>query len=230
LQLGWNESKFILVNQDSPLRGTKRPKESGPAELPVTRATVRAQLRRAVSNAVLDATEQLVAKHGLHDASMIEIAKRTGIAVGTLYNYFADRNAIIRGLFESRHATLRPVLRAAMAAGSELPFEPRLRGFVRGVFEAFDSHRSFLKVAIENEHLRPADSNIADELLAGARELVAAGVREGIIPEAKAGLLPLVITGTFRAVAIERIRHNADLTADTDMMVELLLDGIRGPR
>src|SRR5262249_52018830 len=105
--------------------------------------------------------------------------RRAGVAVGTLYNYFTDRDALIRALFESRRATLRPQLRAAIDAGRDLAFEPRLRGFVHDVLAVFESHRSFLKVAIENEHLRPAGSTTPQDLLAGARDIVDAGVREG---------------------------------------------------
>jgi len=189
--------------------------------------SLRETARLTVHHTILAAAEELIGRHGLHGAGLARIAKRAGVAVGTLYNYFTDRDALIRGLFESRRATLRPRLLAAMTAGSELPFEPRLRGFVRGVLEAFEEHRPFLKIAIENEHLRPPGSTTAQDLLAGVREIVAAGVREGAISTEKAGLLPLVITGTFRAIAIDRLHTGGELAGDADAMVEILLDGVR---
>jgi len=184
-------------------------------------------MRQTVRSAILDAAEELIAKHGLRDAGLARIAKRAGVAVGTLYNYFTDRDALIRGLFESRRATLRPRLLAAMTAGAELAFEPRLRGFVRGVLEAFESHHSFLKIAVENEHLKPPGSTLPQDLLAGVREVVAAGVREGVIPAGKAALLPLILTGTFRAIATDRVNQGGALTGDADALVEILLDGVR---
>ena len=184
-------------------------------------------MREAVRLAILDAAEELIAKHGLHDAPLVQIAKRAGVAVGTLYNYFTDRDAMIRALFESRRATLRPRLQAAIRAGVELPFEPRLRGFVREILEAFESHRSFLKVAIENEHLKPSASNTPQDLLAGARDIVAAGVREGAVDAARAELLPLMITGTIKSIAVHRLQTGGELPADADAIVAVLLDGIR---
>jgi AcrR family transcriptional regulator len=188
---------------------------------------MRRTVRETVRVAILDAAEQLIAKHGLHDAALVQIAKRAGVAVGTLYNYFTDREALIRGLFESRRATLRPRLLAAINAGKELAFEPRLRGFVRGVFEAFESHRSFLKLAIENEHLKPSGSTTPQDLLAGVRDLVAAGVRDGVIAADKAELLPLVITATIKSIAVHRIQAGGELAGDADAIVEILLDGAR---
>lgn len=177
--------------------------------------------------AMMDAAEELIARHGLHDAALVQIAKRAGVAVGTLYNYFADRDELIRRLFETRRATLRPRLQAAMAAGDDLAFEPRLRGFVRGVLASFDSHRTFIKVAIENEHLKIPASTIQQDLLDGAVRLVAAGVAEGALSEDKAALLPLLITSAIKAVCVQRVRHGGELASDADSLVELLLDGAR---
>lgn len=184
-------------------------------------------MRAAVRVAILDAAEELISRRGLHDAGLVQIARRAGVAVGTLYNYFTDRDDLIRGLFESRRATLRPRLLAAIHAGADLPFEPRLRGFVRGVLEAFESHRSFLKVAIENEHLKPSGSTTPQDLLAGVRSVVAAGVRDGAITADKAELLPLVITAMIKSIAVHRIQAGGEMVRDADAIVEILLDGAR---
>jgi len=191
------------------------------------RRAVRETMRETVRVAILDAAEELIAKHGLHDAALVQIAKRAGVAVGTLYNYFTDRDDLIRGLFESRRTTLRPQLLAAINIGAELPFEPRLRRFMQELLAAFESHRSFLKVAIENEHLKPPGSTTAQDLLAGVVDIIAAGVREGAIAADKAELLPMVITGAIKAVIVRRLQAGGKLTDDADVIVAILLDGVR---
>ncbi len=191
---------------------------------------MRRTVRETVQASILAAAEELIAKHGLHDAALALIAKRAGVAVGTLYNYFTDRDALIRALFESRRATLRPRLLAAISAGADLPFEARLRGFLRAVLEAFESHRAFLKVAVENEHLKPSASTTPQDLLAGVRDVVAAGVAEGVIAPGKAELLPLLITAALKSIAVHRIRVGGELAADADAIVEILLDGVRSQR
>jgi AcrR family transcriptional regulator len=222
-----NEHRFIYVNLDSSRRRLRRAKPARALSPSDLRSQMRRTVRETVRVAILDAAEELIAKHGLHDAALVQIARRSGVAVGTLYNYFTDRDALIRALFESRIATLRPLLVAAMTAGAELAFEPRLRGFVRGVLEAFESHRSFLKLAIENEHLKPSGSTTPQDLLAAARDIVAAAVREGAITPDKAELLPLVITATIKSIAVHRIQAGGALAADADAIVEILLDGAR---
>ncbi|HLM22693.1 MAG TPA: TetR/AcrR family transcriptional regulator, partial [Propionibacteriaceae bacterium] len=51
--------------------------------------------RRAVREAVLDATAALVAEHGLRSLTMSQIAAETGIGRATLYKYFPDVEAIL---------------------------------------------------------------------------------------------------------------------------------------
>jgi AcrR family transcriptional regulator len=188
---------------------------------------MRRTVRETVRIAILDAAEELIARHGLHAAALVQIARRAGVAVGTLYNYFTDRDALIRDLFESRRATFRPRLLAAIHGGRDLAFEPRLRHFVREVFEAFESHRSFLKLAIENEHLKPSASSTPQDLLAGVRDIVAAGVDEGVIPADRAELLPLVITALIKSIAVHRIQAGGELVGDADAIIDLVLDGVR---
>jgi AcrR family transcriptional regulator len=51
--------------------------------------------RRAVEDAILQATATLVAKRGLASVTMSEIAQKSGIGRATLYKYFSDVEAIL---------------------------------------------------------------------------------------------------------------------------------------
>lgn len=51
--------------------------------------------RRAVRDATLDTTAELVAEHGLRSVTMSQIAEQAGIGRATLYKYFSDVEAIL---------------------------------------------------------------------------------------------------------------------------------------
>src|SRR5688500_9777157 len=51
--------------------------------------------RRQVNDAILDATAELVAERGPLSVAMTAVAERAGIGRHTLYNYFADVDAIL---------------------------------------------------------------------------------------------------------------------------------------
>lgn len=58
--------------------------------------------RRAIHDAVVDATASLVDKHGLSAVTMSQVADAAGIGRATLYKYFPDLEAILRAWHE-RH-------------------------------------------------------------------------------------------------------------------------------
>jgi AcrR family transcriptional regulator len=51
--------------------------------------------RREVHDAILDATAELVAEHGVRSVTMSQIAEETGIGRATLYKYFPDVDTIL---------------------------------------------------------------------------------------------------------------------------------------
>lgn len=188
---------------------------------------LKTQMREAVRAEILDAAEELIATHGLHGAALAQIARRAGVAVGTLYNYFADRDAMVRALFESRRATLRPKLAAAVEHAAALPFEKRLRQYMRDVFAAFDEHRRFVKVAIETEHLKLGPSQTTSEWLAQIETIVAAGVAEKVIDPRRASLVAMMVQGSLKAVLLRRVTEGADFVSEADTIVDIILDGAR---
>ncbi|GAA4911867.1 TetR/AcrR family transcriptional regulator [Streptomyces coeruleoprunus] len=61
--------------------------------------------RRAVRDAVLDATAALAERHGPRAVTMSRIAAETGIGRATLYKYFPDVEAVLRAWHERQVST-----------------------------------------------------------------------------------------------------------------------------
>ena len=68
------------------------------APLPRRRDEARALFR----NAILDSAEAVFAHKGFHGARLQDIAARARIAVGTVYNHFEDKDAVLAALLEER--------------------------------------------------------------------------------------------------------------------------------
>ena len=49
---------------------------------------------------ILDATEQIIAEHGIEAANTRAIAERAGIVIPSLYHFFADRDEILDALVQ----------------------------------------------------------------------------------------------------------------------------------
>jgi len=187
--------------------------------------TLRSQLRETVRVTILDAAEARLSAQGLHATSLAEIAKSAGVAVGTLYNYFQDRDALVRALLESRRGTLGPQCEAAISAGTELPFEPRLRMFTRELFEAFERHRGYLKIMFQAEHLKSTTTKV--DFFAVVGQIAEVGVAEGVIAATSSQTFVTVFTGAIRSVLLRCLQNNRAFAEDADPICTLILDGAR---
>src|SRR5450432_2663739 len=79
----------------------------------------RDEARALFRNAILDAAEAVFAERGFHGARIQDIAERARIAVGTVYNHFADKDEVLSALLDERIAGL------LARAGSRLSREAR---------------------------------------------------------------------------------------------------------
>lgn len=99
-------------------------------ELPVgVRRPVRADARRNF-DALIAAARVAFAENGA-DASLEDIARRAGVSIGTLYNHFATRAALIDAIFPERLLALE---RFALAALAEADPWQGLVLFLAGLF------------------------------------------------------------------------------------------------
>ena len=51
--------------------------------------------------AILNATLELISKHGFHSSPMSEVAKQANVAAGTIYHYFKSKDELICALYVS---------------------------------------------------------------------------------------------------------------------------------
>src|ERR1051326_4369570 len=84
---------------------------------------LRDRFRDQTEGAIMAAAEEVFARHGLHAAHMDAIARQAGVAVGTLYNYFTDREALLGALLDARRKELVGRLDEHLAPLAERRFE-----------------------------------------------------------------------------------------------------------
>jgi AcrR family transcriptional regulator len=115
---------------------------------------LRERLKGETQRAILEAAEQVFGESGLGRARMEDIAARAGVSVGTVYNHFEDRDALLAELIVTRRQDLLARLDAVLASTEKDGFGAQLEQFVRAVLEHFDSHKAFLAIVLESEHAR----------------------------------------------------------------------------
>jgi AcrR family transcriptional regulator len=192
-----------------------------------TTARLRDRLREETARAILEAAEAVFAEDGLHAARMERIAARAGVAVGTLYNHFRDKDALVRSLARSRREALLLRVDDALAGAAGKDVRTRLRAFLAAVAAHAREHGRFLTVLVQAgegpARLRPPRTLIAD-LVARADRIVADGVASGDLRPDRANVFGLALVGMARAVLIRSMEGGAQ-DDPSDAILDLFLEG-----
>ena len=94
---------------------------------------------------ILDAAREAFAKHGLAGTTVDGIAKRAGLAKGTVYLYYRSKDDILRQVLDEDLAELRDdTVPIVSGVGS---IERKLTGFLTAALTFFDRKRDFFEHA-----------------------------------------------------------------------------------
>jgi len=118
---------------------------------------------QATVDAILQATAHILIEHGYEGASTNRIAKRAGVSIGSLYQYFPNKTALVLAV-ANRHADQMLNLLAQTAIDlADAPIEQAVRSYVRAMVEAHavepELHRVLAAHALQSgfEHIVEID-------------------------------------------------------------------------
>ncbi|MFH8564135.1 TetR family transcriptional regulator [Streptomyces sp. NPDC017988] len=83
---------------------------------------------------ILEATEEVLRRHGAAKATVVDVARALGVSHGTVYRHFRTK-AELRGAVTKRWLDRTSVALSGIVTGSEPP-EAKLRQWLAGLFDA----------------------------------------------------------------------------------------------
>ena len=93
---------------------------------------------RATVDALLEATTRVLMKEGYDRASTNKIAAVAGVSIGSLYQYFPSKEALVAAVIDQHTQQISQVVRNALVKVAARPIEVAAREFVS---VAIDAHR-----------------------------------------------------------------------------------------
>ena len=93
---------------------------------------------RSTVDTLLEATARVLTKEGYDRASTNKIAAAAGVSIGSLYQYFPSKEALVAALIERHTQELSKVVHKALLKVAGRPIEIAAREFVTA---AIDAHR-----------------------------------------------------------------------------------------
>lgn len=195
------------------------------------RASVRDQARGLFRDALLVAAEAEFADKGFHAARIQDIATRAGVAVGTLYNHFEQKDELLRAILDNRKVELFE--QTARRPDDPQDFEGELRTYYGRVFDYLAKHRAFYAVAREAgffgaEPTTPSTMRIAQQFRHRLEAILRRGLDERAIAGADEKFLARMLAGSVRGVLESALREkDVDLIGDGARVVEFFLKSVR---
>lgn len=185
---------------------------------PVT-AGKREATKAANRAAILAAARVVFADIGFGAASVRDIIRRTDLATGTFYNYFPDKESVLREILDETTGEIRVRVRAARRGA------PTVEAFVadgyRAYFEYLASDRETLELMSRNAGTiramfdEPAVGAGVEELRADLEQ----GVAAGLLAPHDSELLAAAMVGAGVEVGVRLVAREP---LDVDGSVELL--------
>jgi AcrR family transcriptional regulator len=122
---------------------------------------------RSTVDALLEATARVLTKEGYDRASTNRIAEVAGVSIGSLYQYFPSKEALVAAVIDRHTQEVSEVTRNALVKVAARPIEVAAREFV--------------SVAIDAHRVNPKLHGVLSEQIprVGRLENIEANVREG---------------------------------------------------
>lgn len=180
---------------------------------------------------------RVIARKGMAAATMQEIADEAGVAKGTIYLYFRDRDELVEKTFDSAMAQLGVEMDEAL--NREIPFEEKIRAVVAGQLAFFSENREFFRLYLsmrlpEGSPDRQRRQQASCQPRYRMRIDRFAGVLKdamsrGEIRQADPHRTAVFIMEGSTAILTERLTEDSPPphTADVDLIVGMILDGVR---
>lgn len=103
---------------------------------------------------ILEAAMQLLEKGGMPMLTTNAVARTAGVSVGTLYQYFANKDAILDALADRELSGLSERVLGVIADPARMPHAERVSRIVRAVTGLFGQRRRVQRIVLEHSLAR----------------------------------------------------------------------------
>jgi AcrR family transcriptional regulator len=189
---------------------------------------------------IQEAAIRVISRKGMASATMQEIAEEAGVAKGTIYLYFRDREELVEKTFETAIGELHKQVDAALE--SEGSFEQRLRAMTMAKLAFFNQNREFFRLyhtlkmpegsasqqRRQKRNCQPQFQARVERLASALKEAMDAGEVRPLDPKR----LALILIETSTAIVLERLNEETPPpeSDDVELIVSTLLSGIAIPK
>lgn len=184
---------------------------------------------------ILEATEEVLRRHGPAKATVVDVARALGVSHGTVYRHFRTK-AALREAVTQRWLDRTAQTLSGIVTGTDQDPETRLRDWLAGLFaakrrKAGGDPELFATYSVLAEEAGDVVSAHIDELTGQLTTIVRAGIESGAFTVADPAVAARTVfqaTGRFHDPSYAREWQKPGVEGEFGEMVELLVRGLRG--
>jgi TetR/AcrR family transcriptional regulator, repressor of fatR-cypB operon len=173
------------------------------------------------SEAILRAALDLFVERGFHGTSVPSVAEKAGVATGTIYHYFANKEALVNALFRSLK---QKIIDRVM---NDFPYAAPIREQFRLVWGrmaefAVKNPRefAFLELHHHSSYLDAESNALENRIIGFAVEMVKGAQEAQLLKALPPGILVEFVNGAFVGVFRAGMAGLVPLTMETFMAAE----------
>jgi AcrR family transcriptional regulator len=199
------------------------PRYSHPPMPTTPRKSAKQQRSRVTIDAILEATARIVGQVGLDRATTNRIAELAGVSIGSLYQYFPGKEALLAALIEREARADLDALRDVFEAGRALPLADAIATAVAELVARHARHPGLYRWMLTytpglGQH--PRVRAIAAEGRAIFRDLLAER-RADLPPHQEPALAAMILGSALEAAVHAAIFERPEVLADGSLTREL---------
>jgi AcrR family transcriptional regulator len=197
--------------------------------------------RRAVSaedksrrrDEIMGAAKEVFARKGFHDTTIADVAKRAGLAYGSIYWYFDSKDELFHALMAVEEGALRSHIAAAVGAfqGSDgAPF----RTAVQATFEFFEADKATVKLLFRDayalgDRFEKHLGGIYERFIDDIESVIVVAQQRGEVVAAPPRMVAYTLAALIGQLAHRRLSTDDGVTAAevADFVVTLAFNGLR---
>lgn len=166
---------------------------------------------------IMDVALGLFSKHGYHEVSMHQIAAASEFSVGTMYNYFENKDTLFDMILDtSSEEVLNILVPVLQGPGSELE---RLRQYIRTLPLILEQHSDVIRLYTALYGQKSGSRNahqlkFRDNLLTNLKQIIASGIEHKVFKSVPADLTALSFFVTLEAVTFDLVNGVCPDTAE----------------
>ena len=182
----------------------------------------RQERSKATVEVILEAAAHVLVSSGYEGTTTKQVAERAGVSIGSLYQYFPSKEALVAMLVERLHQRALAILSDKLVPHPITDLEQEVRELVRALVDVYAVNPSLQRVLLEQAP-RIGRLQVVQEIEARVESLVQGVLSQNLEFERprNLGLIVFVITRALRSAVWAAVVERPELIGTPELVEEL---------